>query len=156
MRRKNQQITDLEQIDEMIQQCDCCRLGLNDGGAPYIVPLSFGYMRQSGRPVFFFHGAREGRKIDLVKQNERAGFELDSDGKLNEHSEACGHSARYQSVIGTGRVSLVEDAEQKQRALRLIMEHYTGRSDWDMPDKAIAATAVIRLDVDELACKFHA
>ena len=47
MRRKDREITDEAKIDEIILNCNCCRLGFNDGGKVYIVPLSFGYSRDN-------------------------------------------------------------------------------------------------------------
>lgn len=155
MRAKNKEVTDLEEIDRIIRSCDCCRLGLADGNRPYIVPLNFGYAREDGKPVFYFHGAREGRKMDLIRRNGCAGFELDTNHLLHESGRACGYSYRYQSVIGTGAAEEITDREEKRRALQYIMEHYSGKSDWNFDDKALDATAVIRLAADELACKAH-
>lgn len=48
MRRKDLAVTEKEQIDAIIQSCDCVRLAFADGTHPYIVPLSFGYHRENG------------------------------------------------------------------------------------------------------------
>ncbi|MCH4266527.1 MAG: hypothetical protein LKF79_07785 [Solobacterium sp.] len=50
MRRKDREIIDAAAIDQIIRACRICRIGLNDHGSVYIVPLSFGY-RQSPRPI---------------------------------------------------------------------------------------------------------
>lgn len=155
MRANDKEVTDSRMIDQMILSCDCCRLGLADGMRPYIVPVNFGYVREEGRPVFYFHGSRLGRKMDLIRRNGCAGFELDTNHMLHESDRACGYSYRYQSVIGAGNVSEITDREEKRRALQYIMEHYSGKSDWNFDDKALDATAVIRLEADEMACKAH-
>ncbi len=46
MRRKEREITEQAKINEIIQNCDCLRLALADEGAPYIVPVSFGYVEE--------------------------------------------------------------------------------------------------------------
>ena len=102
MRRTDREITDPEKIREIIDDCTCCRLGLCDEGKAYIVPLSFGYTEREGRYVFYFHSAREGRKLDLIRRTGWAGFEMDTNYKLNEGEAACGYSARFRSVIGGG------------------------------------------------------
>ena len=43
MRRKDREVTDEARIDEIISRCNCCRIGFNDSGEVYIVPLNFGY-----------------------------------------------------------------------------------------------------------------
>ena len=75
MRRKDREITDEAKIDEIISRCNCCRIGFNDSGEVYIVPLNFGYVKQDGRRTFYFHSAKDGRKIDLVKEGYEVGFE---------------------------------------------------------------------------------
>ena len=155
MRRKDREITDPEKIDEIIARCTCCRLGFCDRGQPYIVPLSFGTAVENGRRVFYFHSAREGRKIDLIRAGGVVGFEMDTHYKLNEAEQACGYSARFQSVIGTGTVSFVEDPAAKKAALERIMAHLTGRTGWDFPDETAEATCIFRLEVEELSCKEH-
>ena len=155
MRRTDREITAPEKIDTIIAECHCCRLAFCDRGIPYIVPLSFGFARENGHRVFYFHSAREGRKIDLIRNGGAVGFELDTHYKLNEGAEACQYSARFQSVIGTGSVTFVEGLAAKKAALECIMAHTAGRSGWEFPDKAVEATCIFRLEVEELACKEH-
>ena len=104
MRRQDREVTDPGKIDRVIAACHCCRLGFCDQGKAYIVPLNFGYAVEDGKYVFYFHGAKEGRKIDLIRAGGTVGFELDTHYKLNEGDSACAYSARFQSVIGTGSV----------------------------------------------------
>ena len=54
MRRKDREVTDEARIDEIISRCNCCRIGFNDSGEVYIVPLNFGYVKQDGRRTFSF------------------------------------------------------------------------------------------------------
>ena len=155
MRRKDREVKDSAKIDEIISSCDVCRLGFNDNGRVYIVPLSFGFENDGGRRIFYFHSAREGRKIDLIRGTHYAGFEMDTGYKLNEGETACDYSARFQSVIGGGRVDFIEDAEEKRRALDMIMLKNTGRGGWEFDEKMVSATAVFRLEVEEISCKEH-
>lgn len=151
MRRKEREITDQAKINEIMQACDCLRLALADEGAPYIVPVSFGYVE--AEKAFYFHGAKEGRKMELIRKNGAAGFELDCRHALKEADMACGYSYYFQSIIGTGKIRILEDAEEKRKGLLAIMAHYTGREDWDFPEKTLTATAVLRLDAAEMSCK---
>mgnify|MGYP001056677324 CR=1 FL=1 len=156
MSRKDREVTDPQRIEEIIAGCTCCRLGLCDGGSAYIVPLSFGYTRrEDGGYTLYFHGAREGRKIDLIRRTGRASFEMDTGYQLRPGEAACSYSAAFRSVMGEGPVSFVEDAEEKRRALDMIMLKNTGRGGWEYSEKMLDAVCVFSLTVDELACKEH-
>lgn len=153
MRRADREVTDLDKIVDIIEHCTCCRIGFNDNGMVYIVPLNFGYEQTDDSFVLYFHSAKEGRKIDLIHSNPNVGFEMDTNYKLYEGELACNYSARYQSVIGNGVVEIVEDKEEKVKGLTLFMEHTAGKKDWQFDEKRLNAVAVLKLRVTEFSCK---
>lgn len=155
MRRKDREVTDSTKIADIISRCTCCRIGFDDDGEVYIVPLNFGYQTKENTYTFYFHGANEGRKIDLMKKNPNVGFEMDTDYALHEADYACGHSARFQSIIGNGIVSIVSETEEKKLGLSLLMEHNTGKRDWDFDEKMVNAVSVFKLEVTKMSCKEH-
>lgn len=155
MRRKDRQVSDAAMQREIILACSCCRLGFCDEGGAYIVPLNFGYEERGGKRTFYFHGAREGRKMGLIKAGGPVGFELDTGWRLNEAKEACEYSASFRSVIGRGEVSLIEDRAGKLYGLERIMEHNSGRDGWEYPEEMLDSVAVFKLEVTELDCKEH-
>ena len=152
MRRKERVVNE-SRFKEIILASHCCRLGFNDEGEIYIVPLSFGYHEENNQRYFYFHGANEGRKIDLIKKNNYVGFELDTACQIITSNQACNHTALYQSIIGTGKVSFVEDETEKISALKLIMEHNTGKKDWQFLDSMITSVCVFKLEVLEISGK---
>lgn len=107
MRRKDREITSYDKMLEIMQSCDCCRIGLKDKDSVYILPLNFGYEEKSGKLTLYFHGASEGKKIDLIKQQNTASFEMDTKHQLVEADVACSYSYLYQSIMGKGKISLV-------------------------------------------------
>lgn len=158
MRRKDREVTQRQRIGEIIESCQCCRLGLCDEGKVYIVPLNFGYEEKEGSYTFYFHSAREGRKIDLIKKTGYAGFEMDANLKIYANGtgeSACSYTARFQSVTGGGKVSFVEEREEKLAALRAVMRHNTGKEDWRFEEDMLNAVCVFKLEVQELSCKEH-
>ncbi len=155
MRRKDREVTDTARINQIISSCNCVRLGFVDNGQVYIVPLSFGFTVQDGVYVFYFHGAKEGRKMALIRQSPSVGFEMDTNVSIRPADLACGHSARFQSVIGNGRVQIVEDPEEKRQGLLAIMRQNTGKSDWSFADAALDAVCVFKMTVEQLSCKAH-
>ncbi|MEG2918230.1 MAG: pyridoxamine 5'-phosphate oxidase family protein [Clostridium sp.] len=155
MRRKDREITDKEKINEIIANCHCCRLGFYDDGEVYIVPLNFGYVEKDGKRIFYFHGAKEGRKIDLISKTHSAGFELDTNYNLNKGETACQYSAGFQSLIGTGHVTFVEEQVEKRAALQSIMLHNTRKDSWDFSDVMLNSVCVFKLEVKKISCKEH-
>ena len=155
MRRKDREIIDRKKMKEISGGCHCCRLGLCDDGAPYIVPLSFGYVCEEGTDRFYFHSAKEGRKLDLIRKNPKVGFELDTNYRLNEAEIACGYSARFQSVIGTGTMRIVTESEEKKKGLRALMDHTADPRDWEFSREMLEAVCVLELTVESMTCKEH-
>ncbi len=155
MRRKEREVIEPAKIQDILNRCSCCRIGFNDNGKVYIVPLNFGYKKEGNSYTFYFHSAHEGRKIDLIKKNPEVGFEMDTHYKLNEADLACGYSARFQSLIGNGLVQTVNDIEEKKLGLTLLMEHNTGKSNWNFDEAMLNAVTVFKLQVTELSCKEH-
>ncbi|MGN0135589.1 pyridoxamine 5'-phosphate oxidase family protein [Anaerotignum sp.] len=155
MRRKDREVTDFGKIMEIIDRCDCCRVGFCDEGQVYIVPLNFGYTEENGKITLYFHGAKEGRKMELIRKAPNVGFELDTDHKLNEAESACDYSYRFQSIIGNGKMSMIEDMEDKKRALNIVMKHATGKGDWEFDPNMLKVVATFKLEVETLSCKEH-
>lgn len=157
MRRKDREVADTQKIADIISRCTCCRIGFNDDGEVYIVPLSFGCEIKDNRYTFYFHGAKEGRKIDLIRKNPQVGFEMDTDSAVyaRDESLACNYTARFQSIVGNGIMSIVTEKDEKKLGLSLLMEHNTGKGEWTFDDKMFDAVTVFKLEVTNLSCKEH-
>jgi len=148
VRRKEKQIDDPAEIQRVLQAATVCFLALYDDDAPYVVPLSFAYT--DGR--LYFHSAREGRKITLIRSHPRVGFAVGIETGLVPGAGACDWGMHYRSVIGRGRAVIVEDDPEKVRALDLIMAHYGGPAGGYDP-RRVAATCVIRLEIEAMSGK---
>jgi nitroimidazol reductase NimA-like FMN-containing flavoprotein (pyridoxamine 5'-phosphate oxidase superfamily) len=148
MRRREKEITDQSVIESILQRATVCRIGLCDRGTPYVVPVNFGYEDHR----LYFHSAGEGRKVDVLKENNRVCFEVDIDVELLPAETACQWSVKYLSVIGFGEASFVDDLQEKQEALNIIMEHYAGRS-YEYPEQTLAKVAVIKVEIDTMSGK---
>lgn len=148
MRRHDKQMADMPDMEAVIRQATVCYLGLCDGAAPYVVPLSFGY--ESGR--IFFHSAGQGRKLEVIRRNPRVGFAFAVDAAPVAGDGPCAWTMRYRSVLGQGRAAMVADAAEKARALDLIMAHYGGAPGGYEPGR-VAAIAVIRVDIEAMTGK---
>ncbi len=153
MRRKDRQVTEKEQLQKIMDRCDVCRLGLYDGQEVYILPLNFGYSWQGGLPELFFHGAAQGRKLDILAQNPRVGFEMDCSHKLITGSAPCNWTMEFESIIGQGVVEVVQDRDQRIRGLDLLMAKYGYKGGQGYHQPALEHTAILRLAVTQLSGK---
>ena len=148
MRRKEKEVLDREEIESIIKKAGVCRLGLSENDIPYIVPLNFGYKDS----CLYFHTAKAGKKIDMIKTNNRVCFELDIDHEVVRAENPCDWNMKYQSVIGYGKAFLLEDIDEKRLALNIIVEHYSGRTN-EYKEKLVERLAIIRVEIDRMTGK---
>jgi len=141
-------ITDIEEIEGIINKATVCHLGLVDGEEPYVVPVSFGYERNT----LYFHGNLKGRKVELIKKNNRVCFGMETDVELKKAEEACDWGIKYMSVIGMGRAYILEKDEEKSRVLDLIIKRYAGDA-LSFPKSELDKTLVIKVDIESMTGK---
>lgn len=152
MRRKDREITDINEILELVAKTDVLHLGLFDGEYPYVVPLHYGYEYADGTLTFYMHGAREGHKLDLINANPNVCVELENDVELIPGDVACAYGSSYFSIMGRGTASIVTDEEEKIKGLKLLMENQTGRA-FEIDARMAAAVAVIKVTTDNFTAK---
>lgn len=153
MRKANREVKDIEKIVEVMKKCEVCRIALNDEEYPYILPLSFGMDCIDGKVTLYFHSALEGTKLNLIRRDNRASFEVDCEGELEYIREKGYCTYAYESVIGSGRIIMVEDEDDKIHALRKLMQQYHGGKDVPFSRAALPRTAVYKLVVEKITCK---
>ena len=154
MRRKDRAVTEKNEILEIMKKCTVCRIALTDGEYPYIIPLNFGVYEKEGNVFLYFHGAKEGKKLDCVEKNPKAAFEMDCENRIAGGENACSYTMFYESVCGTGTLETVT-GEEKVTGLQSIMKQVTGKAEWSFGEKEIEAVTVLRLTVDRMTGKKH-
>ena len=141
-------IEDRETIEAIIRSASVCRIGLSDDGQPYVVPVCFGY--EDG--TLYFHSAPRGRKLEILRKNDAVCCEFDVDQEIVRAQDACEWSVRYRSVIAFGRASIIEDVEEKTRALDVIVAHYGGQPQ-AYPEATLGRTAVVKVRIETMTGK---
>ena len=127
-----------------------CHVGFVADGQPYVIPT--GYARV-GETVFL-HGST-GSRLGLRPGMDVCVTVTLLDGLVLARS-AFHHSMNYRSVMAIGRTRPVTDPEEKDAALRALVEHIVpGRSDAVRggDHRELAATAVLALPLDEVSAK---
>lgn len=148
MRRSDREITDQAEIEAIIRAARVCRLAMWDGEWPYIVPLCFGYREGT----LYFHSAREGKKISLLRKNNRVAFSLDLDAEVVTSPLSCRWSMKYRSITGRGEVEFLEEPFAKEAGLGVIMEQY-GEGQAAFSEEQLAAVTVFQLQITEMTGK---
>ena len=131
MRRKDREINDFLEIFDILNRCDTVRIGIPGTDYPYIVPVSFGAEIVENKAVIYFHSAKDGMKLDLLKHNPNVCVEGDIFIKCEPIKH--GITARYESVIGFGTCEEVKDKNEIIHGLRLLTDHY-GYTDFSIDD----------------------
>ena len=149
MRRKRQALSE-EACIEVLERGTSGVLALNDSelGAPYQVPLNYGY--RDGRLTF--HGAMTGHKIDLLKAGARASFTIiDQDEIIPEQ-----YTSYFRSVVCTGRLRQLTDPDERLEELLFVAERFWPGHEEKAREEIAPAfdhTFVLVLDIETMTGK---
>ena len=149
MRRKDKEITDKREIEEILRKALVCRVAMCNGESPYCVPMNFCYMNGS----LYLHSAKEGKKLEILRRNNRVCFEVDVDVSPITEGHPCSWSMRYRSVIGKGKAVFVEDREEKREAITCLVEKIYHGYHYEPADKELDSVTVIRIEIEEMTGK---
>lgn len=153
MRRKDREITDFDEMINIMKKCDTCTIALNDEetGFPYIVPLNFGMEVKDGQVFLYFHGAMKGKKLDLIQKDNRATVEMDCEHNFILYEERMSCTMGFASVIGHGTIEIVPD-EDKYEALKILMRQYHAE-DFKFDTRMMSVTTVLKMTVTDMIGK---
>jgi len=149
MRRSDKEINNPEEIDAILQASPVCRIAMAAGGHPYIVPVNFAVSNRR----LYFHCAKSGKKIDMLRNNPLVCFEADIPGELVHGETACSWGMKYKSVIGFGRAYFIEGADEKKQALDILMKKYSGRDAFAYADDTLDKVCVIGIRIENISGK---
>lgn len=152
MRKREREITDISEIRSILDSCKILHLGLSDNGQPYVVPLNFGYVLNDSKLVFYLHGATQGYKYDVIRQNPRVSFAMECDALPFEGKVACQYGMSYRSIMGMGKAEIVTDTAEKQFGMSVLMKSQTGK-DFTFNEKLVSIVHVIKITVDNYSAK---
>ncbi|QXE37957.1 pyridoxamine 5'-phosphate oxidase family protein [Streptomyces sp. GMY02] len=150
---------DRELVHAILDEAYICHLGFVRDGAPVVLPTLYGRVDER----LYVHGSTGSRPLRMAggrTDPEDPGLAVcltvtHVDGLVLARS-AFHHSINYRSVVVHGIARPVTDADERRAALDAIVDHVVpGRSYDSRPanDRELAATAVIRLDLDEVSAK---
>lgn len=153
MTRRELEITDINEIIDILDRSMIVHIGLVDGDEPYVVPMNYGYtMDGDGKLNLYLHGATQGRKLDLMRANPKVFFEMECDVLPFDGDVACRYGTSYKSLMGRGKAEILEDPAEKMEMLAVFMKTQTGK-DFEFNEKLVKVVSVIRIDVSDYTAK---
>ena len=149
MRRLDKKITDPSVIDDILLHSDICRLGLVDNDEAYIVPVNYAY--QDG--IIYIHSAFAGRKMELLKTNNRVSFEIELHHEIIKSDVPCGWTAKYRSLMGKGFVTIDNDNAAKKLGMDLIMRKYGADMELNYEEGSLSRMTMLLLTIESVTGK---
>ena len=146
MRRKDREITDLIEQEKILKDSIICRLAFHDDPYPYIVPVNYGYNDKK----LYLHCANHGYKVELMEKNPLVTFEIDSKTEVIQIED--GSTMKYQSLIGFGKLVKCQNDEEKELALKYLIEHHGGVHQ-NHSQRALDSVTMLVLEIEKMTGK---
>jgi nitroimidazol reductase NimA-like FMN-containing flavoprotein (pyridoxamine 5'-phosphate oxidase superfamily) len=150
VRRKDKEITDGRVLRRLLGETEYVTLAMAKDNQPYLVSLSHGYDEE--RNCVYFHCAGEGKKLDYLRANDAVWGQALRDYGYKQGE--CSHV--YASVQFYGRVTFIEDREEKMHAFRVM----AGQLDDDpeartsgIKPESLDNTILGRIDIEHMTGK---
>ena len=109
-------------------------------------------MEEYTRP--YWQGTRpsKGIRSQSISKNSKVFFEIDCDIVPFEGDVACQYGVSYSSIMGRGTALIVEDVQEKMKAMSILMKTQTEK-DFTFQERLVSIVSVIRIDVSEFTAK---
>ncbi len=145
---------DKETVYSILDEAFLCHAGFISEGKPVVIPTLYG---RDGERLYIHGSAASHMLRTLTKGVEVCVTVALVDGLVLARS-AFHMSVNYRSVMVFGTAMLIEDREEKKRALTIFSEHLLpGR--WaevrEPNDKELKGTSVLAIDLNEVSAKIR-
>ena len=152
VREPERAVYDRKTAYRILDEAFICHVGFSVDGQTFVIPTSFG--RKDAN--LYIHGSAASRMLRQMKDGVAVCVTVTLLDGLVLARSVFNHSMNYRSVVILGKAMLVEDAQEKLEALRVLSEHIIpGR--WDdarQPnERELKATSVLRLPIEEFSAK---
>jgi len=150
MRRADKEFTEQGKLREVLRETSYMTLAMAMDGEPYLVSLSHGY--DEDRNCLYFHCASEGKKLEYMRANPVVWGQV-----VMDHGYVygeCTHS--YATVMFRGRVSFMDDPDEKLRALKTMLWQLEPDADVrekQMSTDELGTTVFGRVDIEFMTGK---
>jgi len=149
LRRKDREITDPALMRKILKTANSVTIALCMNNEPYLVSLSHGYDEEHNR--IYFHCALEGKKIEYMKANNKVWGQAVIDYHVKGECEYT-----YTCVHFSGKVTLIEDIEEKLAALKCMIRQLSANPEEKiskLKTERLQKTGIGRIDIDFMTGK---
>ena len=136
-------------LEEILKGSEICRIAMVDSELPYILPFNYGYEDR----CIYIHSAPDGKKIDLLRKNNRVCFEIEHTARIIKDEKACKWSTLYRSVVGYGEIEILTEQDQKRNGLEIIMSHHGAPELIDFGPKQMSQMVILKLIITSITGK---
>lgn len=143
---------ELQTLYAIIDDAYLCNIAFNDGASTHCIPTACWRIDDA----LYVHGSNGGRLTKILLAGTQVSIAITHLDGLVLARSAFNHSMHYRSAVIYGTFELVEDKQAKITAMDALMDKIAiGRKHEARPgnDKELAATSVMRIALDEAACK---
>lgn len=140
-----------EHVNIVLKNGLYCRIGMANNNLPYVVTVNFGYDEE----YIYFHGSQKGRKVDMITANPNVCFEIDYGAEILSSEKSCNWGTKFRSIIGYGKVELLSNDKDKDKALLAIMQKYSGKNEHQFNEHVKAHTNVYRIKRNNIEARHN-
>ena len=135
-----------EEMEKMLREEELGYLGLSLEGRPYVVPLNYHYAEGK----IFFHCGFKGMKLDYIRSNPHVCFTVARQpGWVREHAGGNPCHVDSDSVICYGRAGVIEEIEDRKRALNAFNRRFRPEAE-DIPLDRVTGCCVVEIKISEM------
>jgi nitroimidazol reductase NimA-like FMN-containing flavoprotein (pyridoxamine 5'-phosphate oxidase superfamily) len=160
--KKVYEIKDKNLIQDILVNAEFGTLAICLENKPYSLPIN--YVEIDGE--IFMHGAKKGKKIDIMENNKNASFSVVESHSLlpsyfsTDEGRASPATHMFKSIIIDGKIEFIENYEEKANALELLMQKYQKEGGYkplneSIYKKIINATCIYKIVPEQTSAKFH-
>ncbi len=151
IRRREKAISDKSDIVRILKQAKYITIAMCDDKTPYLVTLSHGYEEAKDR--IYIHCAQEGKKVDILRKNNVIWGQAIIDHGYVQGK--CDHL--YESVHFKGRVSFIQDIDEKRHGLEVMIRQIDETPEKVMEEQltpeSLERVGMGRIDIDYVTGK---
>jgi nitroimidazol reductase NimA-like FMN-containing flavoprotein (pyridoxamine 5'-phosphate oxidase superfamily) len=135
-----------EEMEEFLREEEIGYLGVSLEGRPYVVPLNYSY--SEGK--IYFHCGLKGKKLAGMMANPQVCFTVARQlAEVREHAGGNPCHVDSDSVICYGRVRIIEDIDERSRALNAFNRRYRPNAP-DVPEERVRNCGVVEIKISEM------
>ena len=145
---------DSETINSILDEAFVCHIGFVVDGQPYVIPTGFARIDND----LYIHGSSASRMLRSLAEGVQVCVTVTLVDGLVLARSAFHHSMNYRSVVILGKATLIEEPQEKDRAMEALTEHIVpGRwKDVRWPTALeLKATSVLKVPIEEASAKIR-